>query len=187
MWSKLWTVKLWNTAKSNFNSFEILNWFFMQFRQWQKHKRSSQQKEAGRKETNLPQKIKKREKKQKKKQRRYMKSSCRWTTIHFHFEVLRAVVKCDCMWQLPSLPVYHDGYTLPTWWFCSTCAHSCTHTNTWIQRHKEVCRHVYTNTETTRTSQILYSYMLAHWDKVISDPLSNCTIFRKFQDFFHSV
>lgn len=54
----------------------------------------------------------KREKKQKK--RRYMKSSCQWTTIRFHFEVLRAVVKCDCMWQLPSRPVYHDGYTHAT-------------------------------------------------------------------------
>lgn len=105
----------------------------MQFRQWQKHKSSSQQKEAGRKETNLPQKMKAREKAKKKQKRRYMKSSCRWTTIHFHFEVLRAVVKCDCMWQLPSLPVYHDGYTLPTWWFCK---HVHTHVRTQIHGYR---------------------------------------------------
>lgn len=92
----------------------------------------------GEKETSLLQKI--REKKAK--ERRYMKSSCQWTTIHFHFEVLRTIVKCDCMWQSPSLPVYHDGYTLPPWWCCSThvrtCAHSCTHTHAlvhWTQTH----------------------------------------------------
>lgn len=92
-------------------------------------------------ETSLFQKIKER---QKAKKRRYMKSSCRWTTIHFHFEVPRTVVKCDCMWQSPSLPVYHDGYTLPPWQCYSTCTRMHTlrqahaETNLWIQRHAEV-------------------------------------------------
>lgn len=65
------------------------------------------------------------------KEQRYMESWCRWTAIHFHFEALRAVVKCDCVWQLPSLPVYHDGSTLPPQRFCST--HSCTDTHSWTQ------------------------------------------------------
>lgn len=69
------------------------------------------------------------------KKRRYMKSSCRWTTIHFHFEVLRTVVKCDCMWQSPSLPVYHDGYTLPPWrCYSRMYAHARAHTH----MHKNV-------------------------------------------------
>lgn len=95
-------------------------------------------------------KIKKREKAKKK--RRYMKSSCQWTTIHFHFEVLRTVVKCDCIWQLPSLPVYHDGYTLPPWWCCSTCTLLCTHTQ--VHGYRDAQKWVYqtwtwTQTETT--------------------------------------
>lgn len=71
---------------------------------------------------------------------RYMKSSCRWTTIHFHFEVLRTIVKCDCIWQSPRLPVYHDGYTLPPRRCCSTRVHAraraCALINTWTWRHR---------------------------------------------------
>lgn len=158
----------------------------MHFRQWQKHKWSSQQKGAARKRDKHPPKNKSEKKGEKK--RRYMKSSCRWTTIHFHFEVLRTVVKCDCMWQLPSLPVYNDGYTLPPWLCCSTLRYA--HTKTWIQRHTEVglCRHVYTDTdtETTHLTQILHSHKLAHRDKVISDPLSNWMFLKTFL-LLHSV
>lgn len=64
---------------------------------------------------NLFQKLKEKETRQK---RRSMKSSHKWTTIHFHFEVLWTVLKCDCKWQSQSLLVYHDGYTLP-WWRCT--------------------------------------------------------------------
>lgn len=71
----------------------------------------------------------KRQKRARKKKRRYMKSSCRWAIIHFHFEVLWTVVKCDCMWQSPSLPVYHDGCTLPPRWCCTACVCACTNTD----------------------------------------------------------
>lgn len=88
---------------------------------------ASQRRGAGRKDTSLFPKIK--DRKEREKKRRYMKSSCRWAIIHFHFEVLWTVVKCDCMWQSPSLPVYHDGCTLPPRWCCTACVCACTNTD----------------------------------------------------------
>ena len=143
------------------------------FRQWKKHNWSTQQNGAERKETSLLQKNKK-ERKAKKKKRRYMKSSCRWTTIHFHFEVLRTVVKCDCIWQLPSLPVYHDGYTLPPWWCCSTCTLLCTHTQ--VHGYRDAQKWVYqTWTWHRQKLHIRLNVRLTHTyrDKVIWDSFSD--------------
>lgn len=91
-----------------------------------------------------------------------MKSSCRWTTIHFHFEVLRTVVKCDCMWQSPSLPVYHDKYSWLSWCFCSMHVRACTHTDKCINTERDRCGTVQVHTIrfwTTYNIQILRSLM----------------------------
>lgn len=145
----------------------------MHFRQWQKHKWSSQQKGAGRKETSPLQKIK-REKKAKK--RRYMKSSCRWTTIHFHFEVPRTVVKCDCMWQSPSLPVYHDGYTLPPWCCWSTRVR--THIHTQIHGYWDTQEWVHAGVW-TRTQNHIYDPNFTLTQGYFRSSFKYC----KFQDF----
>lgn len=145
------------------------------FRQWQKHKWSSQQKGAGKeRDKSLP---KNKSKRKSKKKRRYMKSSCRWTTIHFHFEVLRTVVKCDCMWQSPSLPVYHDGYTLPPWWCCITHVRACTHIDKYMNaetRRSEFMQARVHRRRSTHMSCTWFSDILTHRYKVISDPLWNC-------------
>lgn len=44
--------------------------------------------------------------------RRYMKSSCRWATIRFHFDLPPSIVSCDCMWRSHTAPPDEDWCTL---------------------------------------------------------------------------
>lgn len=51
--------------------------------------------------------------------RRYMKSSCRWATIRFHFDLPPSIVSCDCMWRSHTAPPDKDWCALGKVWHMS--------------------------------------------------------------------
>lgn len=107
---------------------------------------------------------------------RSMKSSWQWTTIHFHFELLWTVVKCDCKWQSPSLLAYHDGYTLLLWCCCSTL--TCTCTQRQIHEYRETQRLDYTHIKPLIRS-IYSAHSYAHKDTRLLQNLFQTVQFSK--------